>query len=193
MIPGFRDIFLKSFWPRTCWSIFLALKHSALLDFSDYLVMGGKMIIQTSSILHVAAKLQQASRYAEHHGWTICLFGNQAHPGDFHHTGFTELTLKVHLLAAGFKIDRLEMRDDWMFYLESKKVFDWTSLLDQPNLGDQQFLEAAYQQAFFRDIDQTGLAHFTNAFLGGADRKFALKQIFSAPERLSRIADHNGL
>ena len=34
-------------------------------------------------------------RLANHHSLTKCEFGNQAHEGDFHHTGFTEVTLKA--------------------------------------------------------------------------------------------------
>ena len=80
---------------------------AALLGWSDYLGDGGKLILQTSSILDVAEKLRERTRYADHHGWTICLFGNQAHSADFHHTGFTEVTLRVHLLAAGFSVEAL--------------------------------------------------------------------------------------
>src|SRR6185295_3202607 len=98
---------------------------AALLDFSDFLVDGGKLILQTSSILDIAAKLQQSNRYADHHSWTICLFGNQVHAGDFHLTGFTEVTLTVHLRAAGFRLDRLELKEGWMFHAEATKIEDW--------------------------------------------------------------------
>jgi hypothetical protein len=167
---------------------------AALLDFADYLVDGGKLILQTSSILGVAAKLQQLSRYADHHGWTICLFGNQAHAGDFHHTGFTEVTLTVHLRAAGFKVDALELRDDWLFHVEATKVADWTATAEDPTLrDDHDFLRAVYRDALLRDADEPGIAHWSNALRTGTTRKHVAKELFSAPERLFRIAERDGL
>jgi predicted SAM-dependent methyltransferase len=166
----------------------------ALLDFSDYLVDGGKLILQTSSILGVAAKLQESNRYADHHGWTICLFGNQVHPGDFHHTGFTEVTLTVQLRAAGFNVDLLELRDDWLFYAEASKIENWAATAEDRRIHrDQDFLQAAYRHAFFRDVDETGTTHWGNALREGASRKHVAKELFSAPERLFRIAERDGL
>jgi len=167
---------------------------AALLDFSDYLVDGGKLILQTSSILGVAAKLQETNRYADHHGWTICLFGNQAHPGDFHHTGFTDVTLTVQLRAAGFKVDSLELRDDWLFHAEASKVENWAAAAEDPAIRhDRDFLQAVYRQAFFRDVDETGTTHWGNALRAGATRKHVARELFSAPERLFRIAERDGL
>lgn len=166
---------------------------AALLDFADYLVDGGKLILQTSSILGVAAKLQQLSRYADHHGWTICLFGSQAHAGDFHHTGFTEVTLTVHLRAAGFRIDVLEMRDDWMFYVEATKVENWAATAEDQSFDDQEFLQAVYRDGLLRDADEAGMAHWSAALKAGTTRKHVAKELFSAPERLFRIAERDGL
>jgi uncharacterized protein DUF4214 len=165
---------------------------AALLDFADYLVLGGTLIIQTSSVLDVAAKLQEAKSYADHHGWMICLFGNQTHSGDFHHTGFTDVTLRTHLLAAGFTIAALELREEWMFYVEAKKAYDWTSILDSSgSLTDLEFLQHAYQAAFYRDVDEIGVQIFGEKLREGLPRKQVLKQIFSAPERLYKTADLN--
>jgi hypothetical protein len=165
---------------------------AALLDFADYLILGGKLIIQTSSVLHVAAKLQEAKTYADHHGWMICLFGNQTHPGDFHHTGFTEVTLRTHLLAAGFAPAAVELREEWMFYVEANKAYDWVSIVDSSrSLSDLEFLQHAYQAAFYRDVDETGIENFGAKLREGVPRKQVLKQIFSAPERLYKTANLN--
>jgi uncharacterized protein DUF4214 len=167
---------------------------AALLDFSDYLVDGGKLILETSSILGVAAKLQETSRYADHHAWTICLFGNQKHPADFHHTGFTPVTLTVHLRAAGFSLDKLELRDGWLLYAEATKIDNWAATAEDPNIPDDQgFLQAAYRHAFFRDVDQTGTIHWGGALRKGATRKYVARELFSTPERLFRIAERDGL
>ncbi|MEJ0076981.1 MAG: methyltransferase [Alphaproteobacteria bacterium] len=166
---------------------------SALLDWSDYLVDGGKLVLETSSILGVAEKLQQSPLYEQHHGWTTCLFGNQVHSGDYHLTGFTELTLKVHLLAAGFRIDRLGLRDDWLLTAEATKVDDWVASCDPTIKSDAEFTREAYRQALFRDVKGEELEAATRGLRMAASRKVALKAIYASPERLFRIATRNGL
>ena len=68
-------------------------------------------------------------RFDEHYGWTLCLFGSQAHPGDFHHTGFTELSLKVYLAAAGFELEAFHVNDCWLFDVRRVKAMDWRESL----------------------------------------------------------------
>ena len=166
---------------------------AALLDWADYLIDGGKLILQTSSILGVAEKLQQSKRYEQQHAWTVCLFGNQAHPGDFHLTGFTELTLKVHLLAAGFTIDHLALREDWLLTAEATKVYDWAASCDATVGSDTEFMREAYQRAVFRDVEGEELESATRALKLGVARKVALKAIYASPERLFRVAQRNDL
>jgi predicted SAM-dependent methyltransferase len=163
-----------------------------LLDLADFLIIGGKLIVQTSSIVHVAAKIQETRKYADHHGWTICLFGNQAHPGDFHHSGFTEVTLRVLLGAAGFEIERWSMVDEWMFLIEAKKIFDWASLSVESGLSDQKFIERAFNQALFRPPTEYEHAIWRNALLSWTPRKRLLRTIFLLPERLYRFAESSG-
>jgi predicted SAM-dependent methyltransferase len=110
---------------------------SALLDWAEFLRMNGKLILQTSSILGVARLLDQTNSYADHHNYTIYLYGNQAHAGDFHLTGFTETTLRVHLEAAGFETDVITTRYHWLFFTEARKTYDWTELATlRPVLGN---------------------------------------------------------
>jgi hypothetical protein len=166
---------------------------AALLDWADYLVDGGKLVLQTSSILGVAAKLEQSPPYRQQHGWTACLFGNQAHPGDYHFTGFTELTLKVHLLAAGFRIDQLGLRDDWLFTVEASKAEDWATSCDLAVESDAEFVREAYRRAVFRNIEGEELKAATKALTLGVPRKVALKAIYASPERLYSVAERHGL
>lgn len=164
-----------------------------LLDFADYLVDGGKLIIQTSSILHIAAKLKGSTQYPDHHGWTVCLFGNQQHPGDFHFTGFTELSLQINLIAAGFAVETLELREGWMFYVEARKTSDWASILKTKASGatDREFALEAFQAALCRDAEEREIVTSLKALRQGMTRKQLLKQLFSAPERLFKTAARN--
>jgi predicted SAM-dependent methyltransferase len=88
-----------------------ALEHVALADIAPTLSEwfrvlrpGGKATIQVPD-------LDYAARYwLDHPGepWALALlFGNQAHPGEFHRTGWNLSTFRADLLTAGFRIDVL--------------------------------------------------------------------------------------
>jgi hypothetical protein len=166
---------------------------AALLDWADYLIHGGTLIVQTSSILDVASKLRQFPRYRDQHTWTTCLFGTQAHPGDFHQTGFTDVTLKVQLLSAGFRIDRLELKGDWLLRAEATKVENWAALCDADIGSDIAFFNEVYRSALARDAAEREIADWTEAMRRGALRKDVLKVVYGSPERLFHVAELNGL
>lgn len=155
-----------------------------LLDFSSLLKEKALLVVQTSSVLHIAEKLKENSSFASQYGWTICLFGNQVHAGDYHYTGFTDTTLTVYLAAAGFEIVQKELVEDWCLRYECRKKFAWDNLLLDGNLDNAEFLNKAYQNSFNRDIDETGIIHFGGMLQKGVDRREVLKQIFTAPEHL---------
>jgi hypothetical protein len=50
-----------------------------------------------------------------------CLFGTQAYNGDFHYTGFTELTIKYYLESAGLTILSIKPKDEWLFDIIAQK------------------------------------------------------------------------
>lgn len=156
-----------------------------LLDLASLIKVGGSIIVQTTSITKVAQKFIDNPLFEDQFGWTICLFGNQAHPGDFHYTGFTDTTLTVHLVAAGFKIIDKSMVDDWMMRFECEKIFSWDDFIDEYSESDSKdFLEAAYSRFFYRDLDDIGLIHFGGELALGKSRRTVLRDIISSPERL---------
>lgn len=186
---AFDEVLAKDVLEHLPWQFTLPL----LLDFADFLVDNGKLILQTTSILHVASKLQRSNRFDDHHGWTTCLFGNQQHAGDFHHTGFTEVSLRVYLLAAGFHPNSWEMRDDWMFYVEATRQSDWTLLASgMHHASDEEFLQQAYRTACCRKPSTKELAKNLKSLRMGIRRKTILKRIFSESERLYNTAQHHG-
>lgn len=156
---------------------------SALLNWADYLRHGGTLDVQTSSIYGVTDLMRAQSTFENQYGMTVCLFGNQAHPGDFHYTGFTETTLRVHLLSAGFEPGPIEMIDGWMYKLTARKVEDWTATLD-----DKNFVTNTFLAAFGREPEEHHIAHFS-----AIDRKTAAHEIWSSLERLYVTARKHGL
>lgn len=156
---------------------------SALLTWSDYLVPGGRLVIQTSNMEGIIDMMRANPRFDHQYGMTICMFGNQMHPGDFHYTGFTELTLRVYLMAAGFVIESIETLEGWLLAAVCRKAEDWTC-----DVGASDVVAAGFQRAFGRDPDPHNWVA-----LDGVKPKEALHQIWSSPERLFVTARRYGL
>jgi predicted SAM-dependent methyltransferase len=165
---------------------------AALLEWIDLLKVGGTLVVQTSSILGVAQLLERHQNYVDQANFTIYLFGNQAHPGDFHHTGFTEATLKIHLIAAGLEIEDFELRDAWLFHVRARKHLDWTRLL-AATVPNAEFLKLAYEEALFRQADEYSLNLLVGQIETGRSRRDVLKQFYSSEERRMRISQQRSM
>ena len=165
-----------------------------LVDWSGLLVDGGKLRIQTSSIEGVAAQIARDPTFRGQYGWTLCLFGTQAHPGDFHLTGFTETTLKIHLLAAGFDVDRIWITDRWLLNAEATKVTSWSSMArDLSGLSVADCVRAIYSAVLRRDPNEGELAHLVDELSAERmDRYETLRHVTSSPERLFVVAEQHG-
>ena len=164
----------------------------ALLEFSSLLRMDGRMVVETTDLLQVGKKFREHTLFAEHFGWTQCLFGTQAHPGDFHFTGFTDATLTVHLEAAGFHVERRSLVDDWMMHYECVKFWAWDDL-DEPVSSNPDFLVSAYGTLLDREPDEGGRDYFLQSLATGNSRRSVLRSIASAPERLYVVAKALGI
>lgn len=165
---------------------------AALLEWALLLKTGGTLALQTSSILGVAEMLRERTRFADQLGATICLFGSQAHPGDFHYTGFTETTLRVFVQAAGFEIDSLTVHDQWLFVLQARKATDWAAMADL-DMADEAFVRAAYAATLCRPPEDDSLAHHLAGLAAGRPRQALLKHLYASPERCFRFAEQIGL
>lgn len=164
-----------------------------LLEWADLLVEGGVLKLQTSSIEGIAAHLVGNPSFREHYNWTHCLFGTQAQPGDFHLTGFTNMSLTVHLLAAGYDVDRIWISDRWLLNAEATKVAPWTRLASDASLGDHEFITEMYRSVLFREAEPSAVDYFREQLGTGAlDRRAALKHVYTSPERLFVIAERSG-
>jgi hypothetical protein len=156
-----------------------------LLEWNELLVATGILKLVTTDILSVAQKLKENKTYADHHGWTICLFGNQVQFGDYHLTGFTEITLQVLLSAAGFEVVTKGYIDEWCFDWAAKKVDSWSQFVeDQESYTDVEFLEHAYRKVFLRELDNEGKSYFHSLLKEGHSRRKVYLELASSPEAL---------
>lgn len=168
---------------------------AVILEWVDMLRVGGVLHVQTSSIEGVAERLAANPSFAEHHAWTLCLFGNQAHPGDFHFTGFTNRSLHVHLLAAGLQVDGIWLDEFWLLGAQGTKTSSWTDALENADrMKVDEFVDHIFAVAFGREPDRDGGAHMrTELKAGRISRREALKTLMASPERLFRTASLYGL
>lgn len=165
-----------------------------LLSWSDLMVEGGSLRIETSCVTGIVERMHRDPTFASQYGWTQCMFGSQAHAGDFHFTGFTETTLTVHLLAAGFEVDRCWIDEDWLINVEATKRVDWNAMADaNATLPVDDLVTAAYRHVLYRDPDQSGSAYLTGEIGGGRmSARQAFRHLCQAPERLFVTAERHG-
>lgn len=166
------------------------LSLAVILEWVDMLRIDGRLHVQTSSIEGVAERLAARPSFADQYAWTRCLFGNQAHPGDFHYTGFTHRSLHVHLLAAGLQVDGIWLEDHWLLGAQGTKIQSWTDALsDTDAMSNERFVDHAFEYAFSRAPDELGGVHLrTELAAGRITRRDALKTLMASPERLFRTA-----
>ena len=165
-----------------------------LLDWAELLADGGRLIVKTSSIEGVARQLAANPSFREQYGWTLCLFGSQAHPGDFHLTGFTDTTLRVHLLAAGFDVERIWLTDKWLLHAEAVKSSSWSApAAELTDVSDEDFVRAVHLIALDREADDNGLAFLLEELSSGRwNREQAIRHLMSGPERLFVTSNRHG-
>ena len=93
----------------------------SLQEWARLLAPAGVLRIRTSNVLGLARLLAASTSVDTHRVLIQSLFGTQAYPGDFHVTGFTEITLMDHLVRAGLTRIVLQGRDGWLFDAEGSK------------------------------------------------------------------------
>jgi hypothetical protein len=170
------------------WDVLEHIPHAstvtALLDWSALLKIGGKLVLQTSSIYGVVDEMRKSPSFETEYNWTKCLFGNQAHPGDFHYCGFTESTLRVFLRAAGFDARSFTLADGWLLGCVTTKVESWTDLL---NLSDEEMMRSAYRRFLRREITPQTLSDYLRIMQTGGSRRSLVRELAAAPEHLYKL------
>lgn len=97
--------------------------EKTLKEWSRLLKDGGKIFIQTSNVINLAEMLKRVeySKYEFQQSMLQCLFGTQAHEGDFHYYGFTASQLSNMMKNVGFFDFKLGNVDHWMITVTAKK------------------------------------------------------------------------
>ncbi len=157
---------------------------SVLLRFNDWLSNGGVLHLSTTSILGVADRIRKYASFEHDLGMTICLFGSQAHAGDYHYTGFTERTLAALLVAAGFEPGPFSLADEWMFVVDARKTWSWSAEVSDGG-AHAEFVKSLYRRALGRAPRRDELEGFSSELTAGRQtRKEVAHQVYGSHERL---------
>lgn len=159
---------------------------TALFDWASLLKVGGELFVQTSWIYGIIDVMRQGGTFEIIHNWKMCLFGNQLHPGDWHHNGFTEETLRVYLTAVGLKDTGFTIEDGWLIATRAKKVEDWQYLVEIPNY--EKFLTEAYRIFLKREPEEGRIGANKSTEPGSKARYHELRFLAGCPERLYKLA-----
>ncbi|MBD9491656.1 methyltransferase [Ensifer sp. ENS11] len=180
-----RDYFDEVYAKDVLEHIPRAYMMNALFDWSALLRTGGEVYIQTSWVYGVIDIMRAGGTFEVIHNWKVCLFGNQAHPGDFHFNGFTEKTLRVYLHAVGLRDSGFNIADGWLISTRAKKVEDWNHLISMPQHDD--FLIEAYRQLLGRE-PEVGLVEASSKTSAGSKERYQyLRAIVGSAERLYKL------
>ncbi|MGB9366634.1 MAG: hypothetical protein WCE79_11550 [Xanthobacteraceae bacterium] len=163
---------------------------SVLLDWASWLKIGGTLRCQTTSMIDLADLLRRGTTFEIHHGLTKCMFGNQVHEGDFHYTGFTEITLRGHLLAAELDVKDIVLREGWLFGVTAIKNRAWDGYI--PALAGQSD-EAFVRETFRRGVDEEPSLAALTSYVGRLEAQSATrwqiaKEVFQSEHRLAVTA-----
>jgi len=158
--------------------------ENTLKEWNRVLTVSGHLEIQVPSIVDAVALLQSKGKGNVEFHYTLLqnLFGSQYYPGDFHHYSFTKEILSDLMKETGFKIESIDLVDDWLFTVHATKVEHRypDELYGVKNNAD--FLDAVYIKYLQRSIDGAGLASMSDLLQQGIPREAIVNMVRTSPE-----------
>lgn len=151
-----------------------AFTVAALFDWAMLLKPGGRLFVETSYIYGIIDMMRRQDDFETAFNYSVLLFGNQEHAGDYHHNGFTQKTLRTYLRAAGFTPDELSIREDWLIRGWATRTEDWSGLLVLQSYPE-------FVEKMFNDL------------VGRPPESWRLKAVGSEPDSPERLAEIKAL
>ncbi len=137
--------------------------------------------LQVPDVLGLLTLLQRSREVKTQETLLQNLFGSQAYTGDFHYFGFTDILLRDYLQQAGFRIKRLEVRDEWLFQVKALKIHEAPP---DPvlSLNPASFIRTVYRRCLHREPDPEGLRHYLEILKSGIAREAVIEALKASPE-----------
>jgi SAM-dependent methyltransferase len=157
--------------------------RNALREWNRILKLGGLLELQVPNVIGLLHELELAESQSVscQEQWLTCLFGTQSYSGDFHFTGFTELTLRAVLASCGFDVVALESRDNWLFVVSARKRRE-SGIDPIYKLDDESFVDSLYRRLLRRAPDTEGRDHKIGLLKSGAAREAVVEGMMSSSE-----------
>lgn len=93
-----------------------------LAEWARLLSPGGILVLRVPDLIGLAKVMATRATVSEHELLIQNLYGTQAYSGDYHQSGFTELTLRHELHRVGLVVRSIVHKDGWLFDCEAEKV-----------------------------------------------------------------------
>ena len=139
---------------------------AALAEWARLLAPGGELVLRLPDVIGLARLLSARREVDAQLILLQNLYGTQAYTGDYHHNGFTEVTIRVALATAGFTVATIEHFDEWLFDIVAVR----SATPVEPDLGQLRFMDlvpAAAPNAAPEATVPTDVVHRTVKALGG--------------------------
>ncbi|CAO4167877.1 hypothetical protein [Methylorubrum aminovorans] len=163
-----------------------AFAVQALVDWAWLLAPDGKLVMQTSYLPGLIEIMASKPSFENDHNFMLCLFGNQMHPGDFHHVCFTKQTLGTYLVAAGFHTPKFTFRDKWLIACVAEKAVDFRDELSAFE-DDETYGEKAFEYVLKRQPEPFHIEGLRKRSETAESRRILLRELISSPENSFRI------
>jgi predicted SAM-dependent methyltransferase len=157
---------------------------TALSEWNRVLLMGGLLEVRVPDVIALSRLMQAPDRQSPEQQAHLlqCMFGTQGYNGDFHYNGFTEVSLRASMSAAGFELVYVGHKDEWLWDAVARKV---SHTPPDPLLRvatDEEFVGRAYEVILNREADSGGRAHFLDKLASGVPREVVLASLRAAEE-----------
>ncbi len=95
-----------------------------LREWLRVLAPGGSLHLQTPDVVGIGASIARRDEVVFHHLMVQGVYGTQAYQGEYHHAGFTDLTLIDQLFEAGYDEIRIGRLHGWMLKADARRPAD---------------------------------------------------------------------
>ncbi|PIE43452.1 MAG: hypothetical protein CSA50_04890 [Gammaproteobacteria bacterium] len=158
--------------------------QNTLIEWNRVLCIGGKLEIQVPDIIGIFKLFQKPeNRPIENQERLLGnLFGTQNYVGDFHYIGFTEELLVHYLSEAGFQVESICVKDEWLFHVIAKKIMSKRCDLMYYQESDEDFIKTAFATVLQRDADPGGLEFYRSILKSGIPRESVVNALKASDE-----------
>lgn len=157
-----------------------------LAQWNRVLRLDGQLLLQVPSLLHLLEQFKDPENQTPERQQRLLrnLFGTQSYDGDYHYSSFTELLLKHYLQSTGFRMERLQLLDGWLYQVTAVKI---RALAETDSLlfiaDPRRFVDQAYRQLLRRAPDAGGRDFYLNCLeAGDMCRGAVLESLMESPE-----------